>query len=544
MSNISRDTVANVVGKGASVLFTLAFVPFYFRLLGTEGYGLIGFFVMLQTVLLLADGGFGGALTRELAWLSSERGAERRISDICRTFELLVLGIGCCVAALVASASGFIAQHWVNAEHLSSEQVRNAIVFMGIAIGLQLPFAIYQGALIGLQHHVVLNTILVAVGLTRGVGAVVLLMFYDHSPTTFFAWQALVSIAQLLAAHIVLWQHLPKSDSAARVDLGVLRTLWRFAAGLAAIGVTSSILTQVDKLVLSQMLPLAAFGYYSLATVVAGLPLLLAAPFHSAVYPRFASLVSAQNTSELTKLYHTACQFLAVVMLPIGGVVIFFSKELILLWTGDPVTATNSFLIASVLAVGSTLLGLMYIPYALQLAFGWTTLPLVVNLVAIAFLVPLTVWLAAAYGALGAATVWVLLNLIYVVGTIQWMHRRLLRAEKLNWYLDAVARPLGATLAPLTASWAVLPDSMSPVGVIAFVGVTLVIAIASAAFSAPLVRSELLSRLSRAAQARYAAQPHVEGRKGGDGTTDTVHRNADSESVSIRRVGYSEHPRH
>jgi O-antigen/teichoic acid export membrane protein len=487
--------VANIVGRGTSVLFALAFVPLYLRLLGTEGYGLVGFFLMLQAVLLLADSGFSGAVTREIARLSSKRGDQRRILDICRTFEVLFLAIGLSVAALVAATSGFIAHHWVNAESLSVGQVRDAILFMGVAIGLQLSFSMYQGALIGLQRHVMLNMILVAAGLMRGVGAVALLVLYDPSPSTFFSWQALVNIAQLLVGHIAVWRQMPKSDSVPHFDLAEIKPLWSFAVGLGAIGVTSTILTQVDKLVLSKMLPLSEFGYYSLAAVVAGVPMLVAGPFQTAVYPRFASLVASGAVPELTKLYHVSCQFLAVLMLPIGWVVVFFSRELIFLWTGDVNVASGAYLIASWLAVGSSLLGLMHIPYALQLAFGWTALPLTVNLIAITLLVPLTVGLAWTYGAVGVAAVWVLLNLGYVTGSIQWMHRRLLSREKAAWYIDDVIKPFSATLGTFLVGRALLTSQMSAAETIVLIGGTTSAAIVLGGLSAPLVRSVVLSRL-------------------------------------------------
>lgn len=487
--------MANIVGRGASVLFSLVFLPFYLRLLGTEGYGLVAFFLMLQAVFLLVDSGFSGAVTREVALLSSQQSTQRRILDLCRTFEVLFVVVGLSVAGFVGVESGFIAEHWVNAEELSVTQVRNAILFMGVAIGLQLPFSMYQGALIGLQCHVVLNTILITVGVMRGVGAVALLTLYEPSPSLFFSWQALVSGVQLLAGHFTVWRYMPKTDSVPRFDLAEIKPLWRFAAGLGAIGVTSTILTQVDKLVLSKMLPLSEFGYYSLATVVAGVPMLVAGSVQTAVYPRFASLVASSALPELTKLYHVSCQFLAVLMLPIGWVVVFFSRELIFLWTGDVNVASGAHLIASWLAVGSIFLGLMHIPYALQLAFGWTALPLTVNLIAIGLLVPLTVGLAWTYGAVGVAAVWVLLNLGYVTGTIQWMHRRLLSREKAAWYINDVIKPFSATLGTFLVGRALLTSQMSAAETIVLIGGTTSAAILVGGLSAPLVRSVLLSRL-------------------------------------------------
>src|SRR5206468_12366203 len=82
------------------------------------------------------------------------------------------------------------------------------------------------------------------------------------------------------------------------------------------------------------------------------------------------------------------------------------------------------------------------LPYALQLAYGWTSLALTANTVAVVLLVPLAIWAAITYGTTGTALVWMLLNLGYVLISEQVMHARLLPSEKWQWYRSDVAVPL------------------------------------------------------------------------------------------------------
>ncbi len=85
-----------------------------------------------------------------------------------------------------------------------------------------------------------------------------------------------------------------------------------------------------------------------------------------------------------------------------------------MLWTQSPVTAEHTHLLVSILVMGTAFNGLMNIPYALQLAFGWTRLAFLVNLVSVLLLVPLMIVLTKWYGAVGAASVWVILNVGYM----------------------------------------------------------------------------------------------------------------------------------
>jgi O-antigen/teichoic acid export membrane protein len=88
----------------------------------------------------------------------------------------------------------------------------------------------------------------------------------------------------------------------------------------------------------------------------------------------------------------------------------------------------------------------MHLPYALQLAHGWIQLTFTANVIATVVLVPLTIILATRYGAIGAAAVWVILNIGYVLFAIPTLHRRLLKGEQWRWYITDVGRPLAAAL--------------------------------------------------------------------------------------------------
>jgi len=50
----------------------------------------------------------------------------------------------------------------------------------------------------------------------------------------------------------------------------------------------------------------------------------------------------------------------------------------------------------------------MHFPYALQLAYGMTRLPLLINSILMIALVPMTIFLALRYGAVGGAAAWAL----------------------------------------------------------------------------------------------------------------------------------------
>ena len=87
------------------------------------------------------------------------------------------------------------------------------------------------------------------------------------SPTViaFFLWQGIVSLISSCAFAIFVHRSLPASTRASRFSLEPLRNVWRFAAGTLLVTLLGFLLSQSDKVVLSGLLSLSAFGLYSLA---------------------------------------------------------------------------------------------------------------------------------------------------------------------------------------------------------------------------------------------------------------------------------------
>jgi O-antigen/teichoic acid export membrane protein len=116
------------------------------------------------------------------------------------------------------------------------------------------------------------------------------------------------------------------------------------------------------------------------------------------------------------------------------------------LWTSNTAIAAGVAPVITLLAVGSALHGVMYLPYALQLAYGKTRLPIFITLTLLALLVPLIVSLTLTRGAQGAAMAWLALHVMYmIIGT--WVtHRYLLKGLALRWISQDVGIPLLVTV--------------------------------------------------------------------------------------------------
>lgn len=495
MTRLRKNILANFLGKSISGVLSLIFIPWYIRLLGAEAYGFVGFYATLQVVLSLADTSLGSAFTRETATLSIQADESQRLRDLSRTFELIFWILGLVFAVLVGSLSGTIATSWVNPVNLSVSAVTTAVLLAGMAIGLQLPFVVYQGGLLGLQRQTQLNVLVIGIGLLRGLGAVLALTHVAATIQVFFAWQVFVSALQLVLGRHVMWRGLPRVAVRPRFRSALLRPMYTFIGGLTITAASGIILLQLDKVVLSRMLTLEQFGYYTLAGQVAGLLGMIASAVYAAIYPRFSQLVSSRDTTRLVVLYHGSCQLVAVLLVPTGMILTFFSKELLLFWTKNVQVTQGASSLVSILAIGQILMGLMLIPYALQLAFGWTRLGIYANVIAIFLLVPSLIWIASSYGAQGASFIWIALYSGQMFVLIPFMHRRILVGEMKKWYIADVAIPFVVPFALVGAARLTQPELASSLKLLPQLGFLWAVAVGCAAVASPATRQVILRQL-------------------------------------------------
>ena len=276
---------------------------------------------------------------------------------------------------------------------------------------------------------------------TGSLGAVAVLAFVSPTIEAFFIWQACMGLVYAITIRCAAWRIIGKAKHN-RFDVDELKRIWRFTAGMSAIGLTGLVFTQLDKVILSKMLGLEEFGHYMLATVVVSGLYVLVAPVYNVAYPRFSALVATGDMEKLTDLYRSGTRLLATVLFPLAMLLVVFAEDLVFLWTGNPALASNVAPVIALLAIGSALNGVMHFPYALQLACGMTRLSLTIYAMLITVMVPMLVYLALTHGALGGSLAWLLLHVLYVFWGTWLMHRHVLKGEGVRWLFQDVGIPL------------------------------------------------------------------------------------------------------
>lgn len=437
---LRRNLLAGLANSVWSALIGLIAVPFYLSYLGIEAYGLIGFFVTTQAILSLLDMGMAPTISREVARCSAT-GNLKEAGKLLHTLAVVYWIMAGLIALVILVLAPFISGYWLQSKNLSPQTISQAVMLMGLVVACRWPIGLYQGALTGAHRVTVASAINMAMVTLGSFGAVMVLAFISPTIEAFFIWQASVGLVYAITMQAAAWQTIGKTKQN-KFEVDELKRIWRFTAGMSAIGFTGLVFTQLDKVILSKMLGLEEFGHYMLATmVVSGLSLLVA-PVYNVVYPRFSVLVATGEMEKLTDLYRSGTRLLATVLFPLAMLLSVFAEELLLVWTGSQALASSVAPVISLMAIGSALHGVMYFPYALQLASGMTRLPLIINAILMILLIPLIITFTLKYGPLGGAMAWLTLHALYVLLGTWLTHRNLLEGVGARWLFQDVGIPL------------------------------------------------------------------------------------------------------
>jgi hypothetical protein len=138
----------------------------------------------------------------------------------------------------------------------------------------------------------------------------------------------------------------------------------------------------------------------------------------------------------------------------------------------------------------------MFLPFTLQLAYGWTSLGLKITIVLTVIVVPAVWFMAKHYGPIGAAYAFLLLQLINMVIGVPLTHRRLLRGEMTKWFLHDIGPPLTASVLIVGMARILITTPMSPIMTLGVLLLVLLAALLAATWVAPQIRCSLLAKPS------------------------------------------------
>src|SRR3989339_278339 len=442
---LRKNIIANYIGQGYAVVIVILCLPLYLQSLGAEAFGLVGFFVVMQSWLSLLDMGLSPALGREVARTRGVAADYDDLRRLLRSLEVVFLVFAAVIGFCVVMGSYWIAQSWLKLEILTTSDVAYCVALMGLMAGLRWFTTLYCSGIKGMEYQLWFNAASMFFATLRFVGGFLLLRWLTREPVHFFEYQLSVGVIELLVMRLKFYSLLPVKGGHFSFSWRSINGILPFAGGIAYSAMIWVLLTQFDKLLLSHLLPLKEYGYFALVVVVANGVLQMTVPISQALLPRMTYLLAQGKEQEMLRLYRKATQFMAVAMLPLTGMMAVFSTEILSLWTGDTTAAgwAGPVLFWYVLGIG--ILSLGGFQYYLQYTYGRLKLHVIFNTFFSIISVPIIVFAVFNYGAMGAALAWFGLRVISFLIWPPIVHHYLAPGIHSKWLLKDIAPIFGTT---------------------------------------------------------------------------------------------------
>jgi len=467
-------------------------IPVYVKLMGVESYALVGIAGTLYSIFGMLDLGLGAGLNREIARLTAAGASDQERRDLLATFDVLGGGVAVLASLAVYFMAPFIAYRWVNAQELDRGAIVDAIRMIGVWIGLQLPIGFYQGGVNGLERQVLSNALWISLHTVRGIGSVLVLTLIAPTVRVFFGWQLVVWVVGVIMWATVLHLLVDRGQGRGTPRRDLFNRVWRYSAGW--IGNSAGVvgLGMTDKVVLSRVLTLRDFGYYTFASYGAQLLLNLVTSVVEAAFPRVNRLLARNDQEGLRAEYRRGNQTIVTLLMPVAFVIIFFNREALLIWTRDAeLTAATSTLLA-ILATGMIGLGLGQIAYFTALAHGMFRMTMKLTAVLAVIFVPLMILVPRWYGVIGAAVVWAAMSACRAI-SVPLLHRHHLKGEGMIWLRQAVIVPVLVTGVIGAVARVLAPHFTNTLMTLAYLAATWLLMVIALIAVEPAMRATVMS---------------------------------------------------
>jgi O-antigen/teichoic acid export membrane protein len=458
--SLKRNVLASYASQAYVTVVGIVMIPLYLRYMGTEAYGLVGFFAVLQSLFQLLDMGLTPTMSRETARYKGGAIDGVQLARLMRALEGIFIGLAIFGSAVIVMNSELISTRWLKVNHLALSEVKSSIILMGFIVGLRWVGGLYRGAVNGFERLVWLSGFNVVAATARFVLVIPYFKLVGSTPIDFFSYQFGVALLELAILAALTYRLLPlgKVGISGAWKWKPIANVLKFSLSVAFTSSVWVFVTQTDKLVLSKILPLSDYAYFTLAVLVANGVFVVSGPISAVLMPRMTRLNAEGDDEGVIQIYRKATQIVGWLAISAAFVLAFFAEKILWAWTGDAAVAQNAAPVLKLYVLGNGVLALAAFPYYLQFAKGDMRLHIIGNVIFIVLLIPSLVWAASKYGAVGAGYAWLTSNLVYFLVWVPKVHRRFVKGLHLQWLLrdvcaTAVLALVGTTFAHALLGW-------------------------------------------------------------------------------------------
>ena len=412
---IIRNSVYNFLGMGMPTGVAFLSIPVLIEELGAEKFGILTLIWAVVSYFGLFDLGLGRAVTQQVAVFHRDDPA--RLRDVLATSNFLltffgVLGGLCLAAAAVPIAGSFLVV-------AGDGEVFRSILWVAAAMPFVVLTSGHRGALEGLERFGIVNALRVPMG-TYTFAAPLVVVMLGHPQLDMIAASLFFGRVVGWAAHALFAER--AFAGAARFGLASRERaseLLRLGGGMSVSNIVAPFMNYLDRFILAGVGSFSAVAYYATPQELVTRLGIIPSALSTALFPRFAS--SAAGNGPATD--HKRLQMIMVALTaPLALVLLVAAHPILQLWIGNEF-ANHAAAPLQILALGIVPSALAQVPFAAIQARGRSDVTAKLHFVELPVYVMMIWALASQFGAVGAATAW-LIRVVADAAILLWLEHK------------------------------------------------------------------------------------------------------------------------
>jgi O-antigen/teichoic acid export membrane protein len=327
------NTVMNYIGKIVNLGAWFILTPFILRTLGSTTYGLWALVGSVAAYGTLMDFGVTGTVTKYVAEYRAKNEKDRAGALISTAlFIYIILGL----TVIIISAA--LAPIFPKIFNLSPEQHSTGsllLLLSGLHIGLSIPASTASSILRGLQRFDLMNFTSILSTILSSVSIVVVLLV-TGSVIGMMVVMILINLIMLVPS--IWFIHRIEPDLRIKwssINRETARTIFKFSSSLFFIRVGGQMESQSDEIVIGGFMPVSAITPYYIARKLSSMPQLLTDQFLTLLLPLASEIYAVNDMHRLRALFLLSTRLTLAFFLPVGSILIVFSKPILHLWVGE-----------------------------------------------------------------------------------------------------------------------------------------------------------------------------------------------------------------
>lgn len=494
MSILKKNIFSNLIGQTALLLIGFVSFRYVYTSLGEDGLGIIYFSLMLSTMLTASlELGMAKTTVRELAGYKTTE--PDYVIKLLQTFSFVYLCTYALLSITFALSVPLITGSWVNLTTMDRDLANHALMIIGTSSLLSIPKAFLSSICVGLQKMHVNNAINVVVAILQQVG-IILLLSEGNDIVHVGYWIAATNMLNVLVYLFFVSRLVTFKALLPKFSMPVIARVKKYLSKMAWISVLSMATKQLDKLLISILLPIGVLGIYSFAYTTVTKLALITDSIMQAVFPVFSELDRKNDSLKSHDRFFSIQDILIYGLVPVYVALTFFALPLFTVLL-DEVKARALILPLLFLSVAFYLNGLLRLFSTYVLAKGKPIYIFRSIILVLVIAVPSSVLLINEFGMAGAAFSWIVISITGACYMVPVVYLRELHKPARLWLGPAFLASITACITYLPAWF--MAYSISNTEPVAFISVyivaTLIYSVVALNLSSGGLRNALLKLL-------------------------------------------------